>query len=204
MKMPRAVGAVYVMQAGDRVKIGRSQTPERRVRGLEMQGGARASKRYVTPMHEGYVATEKAAHSIFRDRRVLGEWFKCDFERAKEEVHRLFAAVGEVTDERLRELILQQEGDIDEAVSLTREIIFGSIQQESQLSDEYIPKGYIEARIRGEEAAISAADAIRSGTDPDVCWVENMDGVMGELDRDPTWGRAFLHGYIGTLMEELA
>lgn len=70
--------------------------------------------------------------------------------------------------------------------------------------DEYLPQEYIESHIRGEEAALAAADAIKAGVDPDVYWVEHMDDVMGELDKHPLWGKAYIHGYICTLMEEMA
>lgn len=68
---------------------------------------------------------------------------------------------------------------------------------------DYLPKEYIEAAVRGEEAGIAAVDAIRAGADPDVFWVNNVDEVFGELDKHPEWGRGFLNGFIQSLLEEI-
>jgi hypothetical protein len=70
---------VYVAGDGNRVKIGVAANPERRMREL------RTAAPLVSLIHArefsnraGAVATERALHSRFSDRRVAGEWFAID------------------------------------------------------------------------------------------------------------------------------
>ncbi len=69
--------------------------------------------------------------------------------------------------------------------------------------DEYVPPWYLEWLIHGEEAGIAAADAIRCGIDPDVYWVTHVDEVFAPLSDDPEAGKAFLFGFIQSLLEEI-
>lgn len=71
----RKHGHVYFLRIGDRVKIGFSTDPDRRIRNLETQGGSRADE-VVT--RRGSRALEAKLHRQFEHLRLDGEWFTMD------------------------------------------------------------------------------------------------------------------------------
>lgn len=68
--------AVYFARRGNDVKIGHSVQPDKRLRGLEAQGGFRFDEIVVTL---GGRALEQRYHRRFAEERHTGEWFTmCD------------------------------------------------------------------------------------------------------------------------------
>jgi hypothetical protein len=71
-KKPLAASFIYFMTAGNKVKIGVSRNPRRRLDDLKTGSSRMVSIRYVTP---GDRTKEKELHKLFAEHRVNGEWF---------------------------------------------------------------------------------------------------------------------------------
>ncbi len=74
-------GYVYILRAGDYVKIGRSKSPDARTTRLAIQLPFPVEVEAVIPC-ESMVAAERRFHEIFAEYRTNGEWFlmpKADF-----------------------------------------------------------------------------------------------------------------------------
>lgn len=67
------VAHLYVMQATDgRIKIGRSQNPDRRLLALQSAAGI---KLHLIAVFEGRGDEELAVHAALKEHRGVGEWF---------------------------------------------------------------------------------------------------------------------------------
>lgn len=64
---------VYVARCGDRLKIGTSVQPDKRLRNIETQSGKEFDEVWLI---EGNRNLERRLHGRFDDYRTLGEWFK--------------------------------------------------------------------------------------------------------------------------------
>lgn len=71
---PPADGYVYVLRAGEHIKIGRSRAVSKRIRTLKIQLPFPAVVEAIIPC-ENMVASESYLHWLFRKLRVNGEWF---------------------------------------------------------------------------------------------------------------------------------
>lgn len=102
-RLPQKVGHVYVIEVGDRVKIGKSQTPLSRIKSIGTSAGVEVTKIYITPLHEGHSNTEQILHKRFASSRSKGEWFVLPFSDAASVAQELVKA--EVSVERIDELL---------------------------------------------------------------------------------------------------
>lgn len=66
---------IYFIQCGDAVKIGKSNNVRNRLSQLE-SGNHQELKIIFTA--EGDLSEERYLHSLFRDHRIKGEWFRFD------------------------------------------------------------------------------------------------------------------------------
>ena len=75
---------VYVIsRASDGlVKVGRSITPDVRLRTLETQGGFHIARAWVSVPLDDSITTESLAHLALQESRDIGEWFAVDFDEA--------------------------------------------------------------------------------------------------------------------------
>jgi transcriptional regulator with XRE-family HTH domain len=89
---------VYIVQRPDGlIKIGFSTDPTKRLRSLETQGGFDAASAWVSVPVENAKAVEAKAHEKLAEHRVIGEWFKADFDDAIQTVVDVLS--GKFTDE---------------------------------------------------------------------------------------------------------
>ena len=89
---------VYILQRPDGlIKIGFSTDPTKRLRSLETQGGFDAASAWVSVPVENAKAVEAKAHEKLAEHRVIGEWFKADFDDAIQTV--IDALSGKFADE---------------------------------------------------------------------------------------------------------
>lgn len=76
-------GHVYVIERPDGlVKIGRTTSPDKRLRAITLQGGFKPKQTWLSdPLkHANFV--EKACHSSLKAWRTIGEWFEYPFDSA--------------------------------------------------------------------------------------------------------------------------
>jgi hypothetical protein len=74
-------GYVYViLDNHDRVKIGKSLNPERRIKGIASASGIEIIDSYITEPLFGYSEFEHFMHEQFKEYRGVGEWFNCRFD----------------------------------------------------------------------------------------------------------------------------
>jgi len=76
---------VYFVARGDKVKIGTSVNPTKRIRDLECAGGSAFDQVVLTP---GRQALESRYHRQFAEHRLVGEWFTLA-QPIRLEMHRL-------------------------------------------------------------------------------------------------------------------
>lgn len=74
--------AVYVVQNGNKVKIGRASNPHRRIRAIQTQGGFNAERTYHTDLYPFGGKAERQCHKRLKEFRCVGEWFEMDFDEA--------------------------------------------------------------------------------------------------------------------------
>jgi len=88
---------VYIIErSSDKlVKIGKSDKPNKRIKMLEMQGGFKISRKWVSPSTEISFKAESAAHAQFHNQRFIGEWFTVDFDDAVLSVSNIVTALCE-------------------------------------------------------------------------------------------------------------
>lgn len=67
-------GYVYVLSAGPYVKVGRTKTPDRRIKTLKIQLPFAVELEAVIPC-ENHVLAEQYLHHFMRRERANGEWF---------------------------------------------------------------------------------------------------------------------------------
>ena len=73
-------GYVYVIEnENHKVKIGRSITPEKRIRHIEKISGYKVINTYVTPCLHQYIQLETFLHGHFDTNRSIGEWFNINY-----------------------------------------------------------------------------------------------------------------------------
>ena len=91
MKIKRNTKSIYVIENMDngRVKIGVSDNPERRIKNLMMQGGCLMTIRYASHQIENYSEIESNLHSMFIEKRYVGEWFNVGVKESISAVKRL-------------------------------------------------------------------------------------------------------------------
>lgn len=75
---------VYVMQWQDKIKIGISRDPSKRLRQLQLAnpGEVRLLHTKVFSTRPSAIKIERSLHKRFADHRLLGEWFGISSERA--------------------------------------------------------------------------------------------------------------------------
>ncbi|EBU3468633.1 GIY-YIG nuclease family protein [Salmonella enterica subsp. enterica serovar Tennessee] len=81
------VGYVYLIEDMERkglVKIGKTRNPKTRLSSIRRTGGIAYGRTFVSNRIADSGALELRLHNLFDDRRVHGEWFRVDFETAKE------------------------------------------------------------------------------------------------------------------------
>jgi transcriptional regulator with XRE-family HTH domain len=78
---------VYILQHPEGlIKIGFTSNPTKRLRMIETQGGFDAASVWVSVPTENARASERKAHQILSDHRVIGEWFEVEFDTALDAV----------------------------------------------------------------------------------------------------------------------
>ena len=75
-------GHVYIIEADDRIKIGRTNNIAKRLNALRGQSGREFKRVCHTIPCSNYCNIETVMHKLFREHRVLGEWFDISFEQA--------------------------------------------------------------------------------------------------------------------------
>lgn len=81
------VGYVYLIEDMERkglVKIGKTRNPKTRLSFIRRTGGIAYGRTFVSNRIADCGELELRLHNLFDDRRVHGEWFRVDFETAKE------------------------------------------------------------------------------------------------------------------------
>ncbi len=74
---------VYVIERPDgQVKIGKTNSPTKRIRALESQGGFRSQRAWVSIPGALANTTELRVHHALNHSRKVGEWFAVDFDQA--------------------------------------------------------------------------------------------------------------------------
>lgn len=82
---------IYAMKSDDGyVKIGISKNPEKRAKSLENRKFKVVDVFYTEPCSNPYTI-ERICHEKLSSKRVFGEWFNVDFEKAKEVVSQTFS-----------------------------------------------------------------------------------------------------------------
>lgn len=78
MSVPQSIYVIETLK--DKIKIGITSNTEVRFRTIECQSGNRITNSYVTEKCNDACKVEHSLHTIFKENRVLGEWFAIDFE----------------------------------------------------------------------------------------------------------------------------
>lgn len=73
---------VYIIDNGNRIKIGKSKNPQERIRTIETQSGERIKSKWVSPCLANHSAFESFLHSSFAEARYIGEYFSVNFDCA--------------------------------------------------------------------------------------------------------------------------
>ena len=77
-------GHVYIIEADGLVKIGKTKNLKQRINALRGQSGRELKGVCHTVPCNNYCNIETMMHKIFKEHRVLGEWFRVPFEKASE------------------------------------------------------------------------------------------------------------------------
>ena len=85
---------VYVLDAGDLVKVGISKSPESRSKNISNAGGREIINQYVTGAITNAREVEREVHAALRECRRMGEWFDCTFRTAVELVRTTVMKMG--------------------------------------------------------------------------------------------------------------
>lgn len=76
-------GHVYIIEKPNgNIKIGKSRNPQSRFCQISQIGGFEIKRTYVSEKCSNYSEIEALMHSIFSSKRVIGEWFKVNFDVA--------------------------------------------------------------------------------------------------------------------------
>jgi len=80
VKIQQDTRSVYIIlnEENDRIKIGYSSDPNKRVAGLMTQSGCVLRLLYFTKPIYNYSAIEKCMHNLFHEERLIGEWFSAN------------------------------------------------------------------------------------------------------------------------------
>lgn len=91
MKIKRNTKSIYVIENLDngRVKIGVSDNPEHRIKILMCQSGCQMVLRYKSHQIDNHFEVEKNLHSMFIDKRFVGEWFNLSVKESITAVKRM-------------------------------------------------------------------------------------------------------------------
>lgn len=97
-------GYVYVIENSDgKTKIGKTTNIKRRFGEIERQSGTNIVNKYVSPLVRYYSKLETDVLDQFKDYRLNGEWFSCDFHRVESFVNSLdlseYMLTNEIVDE---------------------------------------------------------------------------------------------------------
>ena len=76
------MGHLYVIEVGDRVKVGCSRNGASRVKDLLKVIGLPEARTFVSAGHADHYGAERVAHGLLSDRRLEGEWFSATFAEA--------------------------------------------------------------------------------------------------------------------------
>lgn len=88
-------GVVYVLDAGDSVKIGRTSNPGQRIPTVLRTSGRNVSKIAMTPFCKNYIQLENMLHKKFGRSRSIGEWFSASYNSILREMEKLVFDVSE-------------------------------------------------------------------------------------------------------------
>ncbi len=76
------IGFLYVIGDGDRVKIGKSKTPEKRVASIINTSGIKEPKVFISSQCSNHSAKELQCHKRYSNDVIKGEWFLVCFDDA--------------------------------------------------------------------------------------------------------------------------
>lgn len=198
MRIPSSCGHVYVIEARGRVKIGRSKTPRSRIRTLATQGGSRPERIHITPLHENYQRTELDAHAVFHAHRVVGEWFDVSFETAVTIVESLFQRYGEISDERVQELLALEDAKAAASAEKLTEMLLPRVT--AQAKPDRTAEDRADAWANGHQLAIDAYMNAKEDDDLEGAAIVAMKQICAEIDEDMGLGLLGLHSFIEQLI----
>lgn len=75
IQYPMQGGYVYILETKDEIKIGRSKNLKRRINEIKTTSGKEILNIYISQPCEDYCYIENEMHKIFKNHRVIGEWF---------------------------------------------------------------------------------------------------------------------------------
>lgn len=127
----RGKGCVYVAACGDKLKIGISDTPRRRLISLQNGMGAKFDAIWVIGPVEDAARIESIAHQRLKEVRAVGEWFNAPIKKGIAAVQRAVKIAAQLP---------FTTKDIQAMTGLSKPQI-RRIKQ-SPLSDEYHAKKY--------------------------------------------------------------
>lgn len=79
-------GHVYIIETDNGIKIGRTINIESRINTLRTQSGRKFKRVCFTSQCRNYGDIETAMHRLFKESRVIGEWFNVPFVQASKEL----------------------------------------------------------------------------------------------------------------------
>ncbi|MEL7657075.1 MAG: GIY-YIG nuclease family protein [Bacillota bacterium] len=79
-------GLIYILDAGDSIKIGRTRNLQQRLPVIIRTSGKHIERIAVSPFCNNYCHIEAYLHRHFSSKRVIGEWFSVRFDDAVSEL----------------------------------------------------------------------------------------------------------------------
>lgn len=115
-------GFIYVADFWDKIKIGRSEQPKKRIKSLEATNKHKVLNSYITPLIYFHKLFEKKCHEEFFEDNIKWEYFKWDFDDIVKRIkwlednyieHWMFISLMQTLPE-LRETIIKLELEIED------------------------------------------------------------------------------------------
>jgi hypothetical protein len=79
-------GYVYIVDLGNRIKIGKSKNVKRRFKEIQQLSGKHIVRFCISPECGNYHEIENSLHKKFRHLSIFGEWFNLEFEKSVSEL----------------------------------------------------------------------------------------------------------------------
>lgn len=115
-----SIGYIYAIDAGDRVKVGCSIKPDKRVINLTRTLGLDNPKTYISKKCANHYKVEREIHSMLENKSGNGEFFSDDFDKA---VSLIEGHVVEITQDQIDVFDTNQELAKKEVSKFTRDLL---------------------------------------------------------------------------------